>query len=252
MWIFDFDGVLLNSLDEVTVSAYNAVTGKLVTAIEKIPPHLVSLFKRNRFHFQPAGDVIPLMQWCLDTHIAEPNRLLTRNEFLNIIRETTEPLISRTDRFFAARNRFAERDSRRWMSLNRPFHPIWGELVKRNGEQVIILTNKNREAVFQQSRYFGLNISKENIYAGDGGASKTSNLNTLFNRFSERPLRFIDDSLKNLQDLNAHFNQPSPLLSLFLASWGFIGPDDIQTARSSAISVLSQEDLIALLGITTE
>ena len=76
----------------------------MVTEIDKIPPCIVSLFKRNRFHFQPAGDVIPLMQWCLDTHIAGPDRLLTRNEFLNIIRETTEPLISRTERFFAARN----------------------------------------------------------------------------------------------------------------------------------------------------
>jgi len=252
MWIYDFDGVLLNSLDEVAVSAYNAVTGKMVTEIEKIPPDLVGLFKRNRFHFQPAGDVIPLMQWCLDTHFDEPGRLLTQSEFLNITGKTTEPLISRTERFYAARNRFAELDSQRWLSLNRPFQPVWNELIKRGGEQVVILTNKNREAVFKQCRYFGLNISKENIYAGDDGATKTSHLNTLFKRFSDRLLYFIDDSLKNLQDLNAHFNKPSNMLSLFLASWGFIGPDDIKTARSSAFPVLSQKDLIALLGTETE
>ena len=248
MWIYDFDGVLLNSLDEVAVSAYNVVTGKMVTVIEKIPPDLVSLFKRNRFHFQPAGDVIPLMQWCLDTYLAEPDKLLTRNDFLNIIRKTTEPLNSRTERFYATRNRFAEQDSQCWFSLNRPFQPIWNELIKRGGEQVVILTNKNRKSVFKQCQYFGLNVSKENIYAGDDGATKTSNLNTLFKRFDDRPLCFIDDSLKNLQDLDANFNKPPKRLPLYLASWGFIGPDDIETAQSSGFPVLRQNDLIGLLG----
>ena len=138
MWIYDFDGVLLNSLDEVAVSAYNAVTGKMVKEIDEIPPGLVSLFKRNRFHFQPAGDVIPLMQWSLDTYLAEPDKLLTRNEFLNVIDKITEPLISRTERFYAARNRFAEKDSPRWFSLNRPFQPIWNKLIKRGGDQVVL------------------------------------------------------------------------------------------------------------------
>ena len=252
MWIYDFDGVLLNSLNEVAVSAYNAVTGKMVTAVEKIPSDLVSLFKRNRFHFQPAGDVIPLMQWCLDTHLAQPDKLLTRNEFLDIIRKITEPLNNRTERFYATRNRFAEQDSQRWFSLNRPFQPVWDELIKSGGEQVVILTNKNRDAVFKQCRYFGLNISDENIYAGDGGASKTSNLNALFKRFSERPLHFIDDSIKNLQDLDVAFNKPAKRLTLYLASWGFIGPDDIETARSSGFPVLSQNDLITFLGTESE
>lgn len=252
MWIYDFDGVLLNSLDEIVVSAYNAVTAKMVTSIDELPPGLVGLFKRNRFHFQPAGDVIPLMQWCLDTHLAQPDKLLTQNEFLAIIDKTAEPLARRTERFYATRSRFAESDSRRWLSLNRPFQPIWNELIKRGGERVVILTNKNHEAVFRQCRHFGLNVLKENIYAGDDGATKTSNLNALFTRFNIRPMCFIDDSLKNLQDLNAHFNTHSKTLSLFLASWGFIGPDDIEAARSSGIPVLSQKDLTMRLGAETE
>ncbi|MDF1593989.1 MAG: hypothetical protein P1P89_20980 [Desulfobacterales bacterium] len=252
MWIYDFDGVLLNSLDEVAVSAYNAVTGKMVQEIDALPPGLVGLFKRNRFHFQPAGDVIPLMQWSLDTFRTGPDKLLTRDEFLGIIDKTAEPLISRTDRFYATRNRFAEQDSQRWLSLNRPFQPVWNELIKRGGEHVVILTNKNHEAVFRQCRHFGLNVSRENIYAGDDGATKTLNLNKLIKRFGHRPFRFIDDSLRNLQDLDARFNKPQKKLALYLASWGFIGPDDIETAHSSGLTVLSQNDLMALLGTESE
>lgn len=252
MWIYDFDGVLLDSLDEVTVSAYNAVTEKMVMQIEDIPFNLVSLFKRNRFHFQPAGDVLPLMQWCLNTYLDEPDKLLTRGEFLNIIHQTAEPLVNRTTRFYATRKRFAQQDSRRWFSLNHPFQPLWNELIKRGSEQVLILTNKNREAVFKQCRHFGLNVSEENIYAGDDGVTKTSNLKALYKRFENRPLDFIDDSLRNLQDLDGFFNKSSKRLSLFLAAWGFIGPDDIVTANSIGFPVLSQNDFLKLLQTETD
>ena len=61
MLIFDFDGVLVNSLDEVVLTAYNAATDSLVTSLEQVPADLEQLFKRNRFHVQPIGDAIGLM-----------------------------------------------------------------------------------------------------------------------------------------------------------------------------------------------
>lgn len=247
MWIFDFDGVLLNSLDEVVISAYNAATGKTLKAIHQLPADLVNLFKRNRFHFQPAGDVLPLMRWCLENYRSKPDKLLARSEFLDIIQKTDEPLIARTEHFYAARRRLAQQDPIGWLSLNRPFQPIWNELIERGSEKVIILTNKNREAVYKQCHHFGLLVLEENIYAGDGGADKISNLNQLLDRFKEPASGFIDDSLRNLLDLDTSFNKPVKTLPLYLASWGFIGPDDLNGARSAGISVLNQAELIALL-----
>ena len=50
MLIFDFDGVLINSLDEVVLTSFNAASQTLHTALAEIPFDLVRLFKRNRFH----------------------------------------------------------------------------------------------------------------------------------------------------------------------------------------------------------
>jgi beta-phosphoglucomutase-like phosphatase (HAD superfamily) len=60
MLIFDFDGVLINSLDEVTLTAYNAVTGKQVTSLADLPTALVGLFQHNKTAsmFNPSG-----MRW---------------------------------------------------------------------------------------------------------------------------------------------------------------------------------------------
>jgi len=244
MWIYDFDGVLLNSIDEVAVSAYNAATGKMVTAVGRLPAALVRLFKRNRFHFQPAGDVLPLMHWCLDHYRSEADKLLSHEEFMQILAGARTPLNLRTLTFYDARNRFAEWDAAAWLSLNQPFQPIWQELKRRGAGRVVILTNKNRAAVLRQCRHFGLAVREENVYAGDDGATKISNLETIFRRVNDRALSFIDDSLRNLQDLDAHFNRVEKRLRLHLAAWGYIGPDDVATARSQGLAVLNQVDLI--------
>jgi hypothetical protein len=73
MLILDFDGVLINSLDEVALTAYNATTGKLVTSLADLPTALVGLFQRNRYHVQSIGDGILLMEWCLNYYRIEPS-----------------------------------------------------------------------------------------------------------------------------------------------------------------------------------
>ena len=62
MLIFDFDGVLIDSLDEVTVSAYNAVANELITALEKLPQELENLIgieQRCTDHSRRAKNVRP-------------------------------------------------------------------------------------------------------------------------------------------------------------------------------------------------
>ena len=66
MLIFDFDGVIINSLDEITVTAHNVVTGRLDTSLNALSPGVIRLFQRNRFHVQGIGDVVTLMKWCKD------------------------------------------------------------------------------------------------------------------------------------------------------------------------------------------
>jgi len=244
MLIFDFDGVLMYSLDEVTVSAYNAVTGRLTTAIEQLPIALVNLFKQNRFHFQPAGDALPLMSWCLDNYQKTPDKILVRVKYQEIIKGATQPLIKRSNQLYAARNRFIQRDKRRWFSMHMPFQPLWNALIERGSQHVIILTNKNCSAVLNLCHYFDLRVPEENIYAGDNGATKITNLNNIFKRFPVVPYCFIDDSLQNLRDLDIHFNAIVKRLSLLLASWGFIGPDDIREAQTYGYPALTQNDLI--------
>ena len=67
MLISDFDGVLMDSVREVAVTAYNTLKGDIVTELNQIPKGALELFLGNRFHVQSIGDAPVLMKWCLET-----------------------------------------------------------------------------------------------------------------------------------------------------------------------------------------
>ena len=131
MLVFDFDGVLMDSVREVAVTAFNMLTGDTVTRLNQIPENAQELFFRNRFHVQPIGDAPVLMKWCLDTGESEPDKLLSPREYNEIIKQADEPVAARTTRFFETRNRFKTKDLEAWFALNSPVQPLWRSLIEK-------------------------------------------------------------------------------------------------------------------------
>ena len=253
MLLFDFDGVLLNSVVEMSITAYNTVTGGLATAPADLPGNAAALFVTNRYHVRPAGDAINLMAWCVENAGLPGDHRLDPAEYRAIRESSDVPLKERTVRFFAARKRFVAHDPVQWPSLNTVYQPVWDELLKLEAEGIVILTNKNREATVTLCHHFGLSVRPENVYAGDHGATKIENLEAIQARFGRDRYGFVDDSIGNLEELDAHFNAGDnagdnagePRLELMLASWGYIGPDDHALARRAGFAILNQAGLIA-------
>ena len=247
MLIFDFDGVLINSLDEVVLASFNAASETLHTSLTEVPPDLVRLFKRNRFHVQSIGGAIPLMNWCIDNAETAAEKILSVDEYQAVIDNTEISLTDRTNLIYATRRRFIDTDENGWFDLHQPYQPVWNELVRRQGRQNIILTNKNRDATLRLCRRFGFKVEDRQIYSGDQSATKTGNMNQIMQRHGSETYCFIDDSVKNLRDLDNHFNKPDKCILLLLAEWGYSGPDDVTYARQLGYPVYGQKDLVRLL-----
>ena len=248
MLIFDFDGVLINSLAEVTITVYHATTGKRVISLSELPPALVKLFQRNRYHVQSIGDAILLMKWCLIHYSNRPETILNPQEYEAIISAAADPVAVRTRRIYETRMKFAASEPRQWLALHQPYQPLWAELLQRKNTEFVILTNKNREATLRLCRQFGLNIDAGSVYSGDQGASKVENMRQIQMRFGRPSFEVIDDSIKNLVELDRCFNKDQQTLGLLFASWGYTGPEDEKLAQLKGYPVLKQEDLIAILG----
>ena len=245
--IFDFDGVLMDSVQEVAVTAYNMLHSGLATRLNLLPRKALDLFLRNRFHIQPIGDAPVLMQWCLETGKSAPQKLLSEEEYIDIIGHAAEPVADRTRRFYETRSRFKTQDPEAWTALNRPMQPLWNHLVKRQSGEPVILTNKNSEATLDLCRHFGLTIGNGNIYSGDNGATKIENMQRIMQRFESGSYAFIDDSVKNLREIDGHFNRDNKMIALILAEWGYTGPDDARLAASSGYQSLTMESFIGQL-----
>jgi len=247
MLIFDFDGVLINSLDEVTLTAYNTATGKRVTSLADLPTALVGLFKQNRFHVQPIGDAILLMNWCLNNYRNKSEQILNPHEYEALISDATISITDRTLRVYETRRQFIANDPECWLALHRPYQPLWDELIQRKKYVFAILTNKNRDATLRLCQHFGLGIHAVDVYSGDHGTGKVENMRQIQKRFTDQRYGFIDDSVKNLRELENSLNAENKMIRLLFASWGYTGPRDEKIAQEYGYPVLNQKDLIGLL-----
>jgi len=242
MLIFDYDGVMLDSVREIAVTAYNMLNNTIVTRLDQLPQNALELFLRNRFHVQPIGDAPVLMQYCLEIGETQPDKLMSPTEYEEIINRVDEPVAARTTRFFETRNIFKAKDIDAWRKLNAPVQPLWQIVIEKKTKELVLLTNKNRDATISLSSHFGLSISDENIYSGDHGTTKIDNLQQIMQRFRKPSYAFIDDSVKNLREIDEYFNREEQTISLIFATWGYTGPDDARTAQDFGYQVVTLEE----------
>jgi len=240
--LFDFDGVLVDSIDEMIFTGYNAVTGRIATEWEEIPPGFADLIRRFRYLIQPAGDMVPFAAWCLENASRASSPTLTAGLLTERIALEKDPIQERTAYFFDTRRKFVEKDFPRWVSLHRPFEPLWSTLQKFGAKRLVVLTNKNRRAVHDIFRHFALPVPEENLFSGDGGATKLENLRTIRSSHLSVHYHFVDDSLLNLEEM-----QGERAFEPLLAMWGYLGPDDAARASIRGIRTVTQGELIELL-----
>lgn len=241
--IFDFDGVIVNSVLEVAVTAFNAVAETKVYSLVDLPSGYLNLFVSERHMVCPAGDFIPFAECCLESLQGGP--VVSVESFEHRRSSQTRPLKARTEAFFDSRSAFIEAEPHEWLSLHKVYEPLFSALSKDLGKNLVVLTNKNRAAVRTLLEHFGLEINWDWVYSGDGGASKQQNFELLRGKHPSGKYYFVDDSLQNLISLRRYLGEEQ-ILTPLLALWGYVGPNDPDEAESAGIECISQQELIEL------
>lgn len=238
MIVFDFDGVLVDSLREVAITSYNSLTGNLVTSHDELPEGFLERFLQYRHLVQPAADFPVFASWC----ILKQTSPLTPQGLTRLVSEFPEATATRRDKFFAARKRFIEHDRATWLALHSPYKPLWGFLQK-SGVTPTIVTNKNREAVLELFQFFNLPLQAKNLFSAEKGATKHSNFEQLLAREKPEQVTFIDDSILNLLELKSSLPS-NPPFTFLLANWGYLGPESVLLAEQNGITPINQQHLI--------
>jgi len=242
MLILDFDGVLIDSVDEVAVSAINTIQGRLITRREELPENYLETFRSNRFAARRGADMPHLAKWCLENPLAQ----ISRQSFAAFVDRNGDSSKQIEQEFFQTRNHFVETAREAWLALNAPYYPLWNSIQKKDPRELVVLTNKNRQAVLDIGAYFGVRFQAGNVFSGDGATSKEENFDAIQNQFPSERYTFVDDSIENLHRISP-FNTASKKVELCLASWGYVGPGDSKEAEQDGFQVISQESLVLLM-----
>jgi len=240
MLVFDFDGVLIDSLDEVVATSFNTATDRLITKLADLDPRYRSSFRLNRFQLGSAGDFSLLAEWCLDGLKAgaiDETTLLTPDELQQLRDGASESNEERGEIYFKKRAQFIEHSPQGWLDIHQTYQPIWAVLQQLPSEKILVVTNKNLEAVKTLTEHFGLKLKEENIYAADAGRTKFENFKLLHEKYQPEVVTFLEDSIRNLHGL---LKRELPFtLKPVLADWGYLGPDDKTFADTLGIPTLS-------------
>ena len=253
--VFDFDGVLVNSVSEAAVVAFSQACNRPLHK-EDIDPLAFGLFIKERHHVQPAGDMCILATWCSDN--IDSRTSLSSADYRSLVNSAPSDLRVRTRNFFQMRHAVKSLLGDSWYQLNSSYEPLVSKLRSALGElgrqqkDIFICTNKNLTAVLDLCAYFEIPIEKENIYTGDNGATKIQNLiaiaNSLPRNQQATEFLFIEDSIKNLIEVISHQPLPnSAKLTPLLADWGYLGSEDLRVATTNNIGITTQELVIAKL-----
>lgn len=239
MILFDFDGVLVDSLNEILISAYNQATGERKFSLSKLPENYVELFRRNKHLLLGPARLGPLARWCLD-HLrngGDVDTILSREKFLKSLSGDSAEL---GDQFFAIRQMFINTYRKEWLEANVPYETIWNAL-KKFQDPFAILTYKNRVAVEMIFEHYGIKLDPSLIYSGEKGRTKTENIIEIDNRFDAEHYIFLDDALENLIALPPVL--PGKITPM-LASWGYASVEDMKEARAKGIEVVDEQTFV--------
>jgi FMN phosphatase YigB (HAD superfamily) len=230
---FDFDGVLVDTSNEILVTAHAAVTGKRSCLLSDVPVSAAEFFHRWHEQALNAANMVSLLSLWHDGFQEEVSRELLKAVSIGREQELVSAL-------FSARAELIALDEKSWASLTQPYEPLWGALCSGYWGAPIIVTNKDRASVKVLCDFHGLDLAEATVLSGDPEptgvvVNKQQRLKSLLERYAE--VLFIEDSFPHLLDALA-----LPGISGALVGWGPVSIDDKQRAESLGVPSLDLKD----------
>jgi len=240
--IFDFDGVIVNSINECLITSYNAFqqfenTGlSLVYNLSNIPRHHQQYFNTYRKFVRPAGEYYLL-------HLAYTENLakIDGNSFKYLLTLHKNKITRYQTEFFKERNRLRLKNNNEWLHLHSVYRHLadcWNALA--DNYNIFIVSNKDRLSIILLMNYFNLTIKEDQIFGAESGNNKSTIIDSIIDnaKFNPANVCFIDDNLDNLigtKDLK---------IKLFLATWGY---GNLKNNEDSAIENINPEKILEKL-----
>lgn len=217
--LWDFDGVIIDSIDECLLTSYNAflkyqnLSGEFIWVLNDILISYRKEFYRTRKYVRLAGEY-----YILHKAITNNISIDSYSTFKKLLRDNAEAVADFQNLFFSIRNKFRSNFPQYWLELHRPYPEIisqWYNLKKYF--DFYIVSNKDSKSISLILGNIGLSIRKNNMLGADFSSSKRKIIEHILSttNITANRVFFIDDNYQHLLDLS------DMGIKLFFACWGY-------------------------------
>jgi len=250
--LFDFDGVIINGIDEYWSSSKLACEKYLLTSLKNLNREkyidVPKIFVEVRPWVKYGWEMILLTHEILKRY--KPLNQLTKDTFLENYEENCSKLLLENAwnsfelqqcldkaRAFQIRN-----DFKKWLSLHKPFNEVVSFIRRATykGYKIGIISTKSR--IFTSKILTNLKIFPELIYGYESG-NKVDIISNLSQNYDIKG--FIEDRRKTLSNILE--NNQTKNINCYLAEWGYLkSTDKINLPKGiKLIKIKNLEDLLA-------
>jgi phosphoglycolate phosphatase-like HAD superfamily hydrolase len=227
-YVFDFDGVICNSIEECYFTAFVLYFKKnKYLLFKKFYKKYFSILKKLRVFAKSGLDYYVIM-YILDKNLEVKNI----DNFIKIKNKIRIDKKKFNKLFYYYRNKNRKENYYLWILLN-PLYKGLKSFIKKLIDQKLfyILTYKDRQSVIDILKENKILIPKKNVISVSYDNSKK----TFFTK--KNNYIFIEDNIYNLLDVNLKNAKK------FLATWGYNSKQEISLARRNNIRAISLLDL---------
>jgi HAD superfamily hydrolase (TIGR01509 family) len=230
MVVFDFDGVLVDTIEECLTMAFTTARRLAGQSVEPPPREVAESFLAHRHLVGPPWQYAVLLECIARGEIPDAAG------FALLSSEREVALAGFTDAYFAARTELSA-DQPRWLSTMRPYDAALRVFREQHEQGAWILSTRDAASIEKILRHFTGVVPRQLPRAGP--RPKWETLVDVARRTGvpEQRILFIDDHLPHVLPAKQRG------ISAQLASWGYLGPSDLDDAAAAGVRCLSLDEL---------
>ena len=237
VFVFDFDGVICNSIIECMHVSYKAYCRIDLKASETIPQGIQQDFLEYRYLIGPAKNFYFLWK-----AIIQAEKYSKRiDELYFELKSSKSGLENEFEKlFYSIRNEMKKNDYKQWILLN----PIYEEMRQAfdntiDVKNIFIVTAKDSDSVVDILHSNNILVNRTNIYGREISLNKVELFKQIIRDQKVKPenIYYLEDKLSILTDLK------ETGITCFLATWGYNSPGAVYKAEQNGINTISLNEL---------
>ncbi|HPG42020.1 MAG TPA: hypothetical protein PLP19_21920 [bacterium] len=235
----DFDGVVINSVEEclfVSFNAYEELTGSApITSLKHIAPKIIDEFKRMRNFIRAGADFVYIIM-AISTNI----KITSQQEFDDFCHSHKELEKTFFDTFYKHREQLSSGNPELWLKLNPLYHGMQDFLLQYpDKERLFIITTKKIFFVQKILSFYNIPFIDAHLFHADKTRSKKNIILELLDKYNIDPHHFwfIDDQVDTLIQVR------DIQINCLLAEWGYNDSEQVLLGKQHHIPAINLDDL---------